>query len=1224
MDDLENWAKEEELALLQPRPELTLPEVRERELKSEAISASRRSLEMSGKIATERMIKPFTGEGDIQAWLAKVELVAKLTDIKHVECLIPLYLEGGALAVYMEMPAAHQTDLKLLKDGLLKAFSDSQFVAYSKLKGARWTGEPVDVFSNSVKKLAKECGLEGKGLEQVAKLAFVTGFPDSVGVELQQIQGIEEMDVSDIIVRARVLAGNHGAGAQSVVAAPAVGPVSAKSGQTGSFRGASTMSCYSCNGPHLVRFCPDRKRPDIKCYKCNGPHILRFCPQLKPGGEQAASCARGGPLRTVASRALDVPVIEVEVNSNKVRALVDTGCTSSMVTHRVARATQGESVMVAFDGRKVKCKGTATVSVNVGGERMQLLVTVVESVVGGVDMVLGMDVISRLGGVRVREGTVCFGEKVCAVVADGRQPDIVDTDFEAYYEGGVWTVRYLWNEKGAPTLRNPVSEYPHKLKDQKKQQYEAEVERWIEDGVLKPWSGEVGGILPLMAVEQATKGKIRPVLDFRELNESVRCHTGDEVIDVCSEKMREWRQTEGEAEIVDLRAAYLQIRVSEELWKHQLVKYKGQVYCLTRLGFGLNSAPRVMSKILKSVLSKSDDVKAATSSYIDDIHVDVTKVKAERVIEHLKNFGLEAKPAEKLENGSALGLKLSSSDGKLMFSRANEIPDVSDRMTRRELFSVCGKLIGHYPRVGWLRVACSYAKRHAGGVRWEDDVGDAARVRIKEMVEEVRKNDPVKGEWKVPRSETGTVWCDASDLALGVVMEINGVEVEDAAWLRKSDDHHHINVAELEAVIKGINLCVKWGVIDIIVKTDSATVRGWLELTMSEERRVKTTGAAELLIKRRLGILKELIRELGLTVTVDLVKSEGNKADKMTRVWKRWLVEKKPEVAAAAFDEVRAMHEQHHMGVERSWFLAKNLGGEVNKDLIKRVVSECEKCQSIDPAPVSHVPGELGVSETWTRIAIDVTHYRGLPYLSMVDCGPGRFMLWRPMKGETAAEVCAEVNEVFLERGAVKELLMDNARAFRSEEMRCLLKRWGVSPCFRAAYRPSGNGIVERSHRTIKTMAERAGTSPMEAVYWYNIVPRDGQREESIPQRSVYAYDWRRGEQESEEEAVEPESSVEVGDEVWVKPGNVRCTSQWGRGRITGLTSANNVDVDGMPRHILDVRRLVLREEEEVAPENEQNETEVASGEGEEEPAGERRYPSRTRTVPARFDDYHL
>ena len=45
------------------------------------------------------------------------------------------------------------------------------------------------------------------------------------------------------------------------------------------------------------------------------------------------------------------------------------------------------------------------------------------------------------------------------------------------------------------------------------------------------------------------------------------------------------------------------------------------MHCLTRLGFGLSSAPRIMASILKYVLGKSDTIQASTKSYVDDILV---------------------------------------------------------------------------------------------------------------------------------------------------------------------------------------------------------------------------------------------------------------------------------------------------------------------------------------------------------------------------------------------------------------------------------------------------------------------------------------------------------------------------------------------------------------------------------------------------------------------------
>ncbi|GFO35002.1 Pol polyprotein [Plakobranchus ocellatus] len=49
------------------------------------------------------VIKPFMGQGDVGAWIQKVELVAKLTKVKDVASFLPLYLEGNALAVYLEL-----------------------------------------------------------------------------------------------------------------------------------------------------------------------------------------------------------------------------------------------------------------------------------------------------------------------------------------------------------------------------------------------------------------------------------------------------------------------------------------------------------------------------------------------------------------------------------------------------------------------------------------------------------------------------------------------------------------------------------------------------------------------------------------------------------------------------------------------------------------------------------------------------------------------------------------------------------------------------------------------------------------------------------------------------------------------------------------------------------------------------------------------------------------
>ncbi|XP_029636193.1 uncharacterized protein LOC115211658 [Octopus sinensis] len=257
-----------------------------------------------------------------------------------------------------------------------------------------------------------------------------------------------------------------------------------------------------------------------------------------------------------------------------------------------------------------------------------------------------------------------------------------------------------------------------------------------------------------------------------------------------------------------------------------------------------------MATILKAILGKVDRVKRATNSYIDDILVDETVMPATEVIGHLKSFGLIAKPPEAMERGAALGLKLwRDKAGVLVFRRGNEVPELGASMSRWELFSVCGKLVGHYLIAGWLQTACSFIKRRAEGVKWNDRVWEKTIDMIQEVLVRVGAENPVRGSWYVPKSKSGIVWCDASSIAIGVVLEVGGVMVEDAAWLRKTDDCNHINVAELDAVLKGVNLALKWGLHTIEIRTDSATVLGWVTAVITNERRVRTKGVAEMLVK---------------------------------------------------------------------------------------------------------------------------------------------------------------------------------------------------------------------------------------------------------------------------------------------------------------------------------------------------------------------------------------
>ena len=125
------------------------------------------------------------------------------------------------------------------------------------------------------------------------------------------------------------------------------------------------------------------------------------------------------------------------------------------------------------------------------------------------------------------------------------------------------------------------------------------------------------------------------------------------------------------------------------------------------------------------------------------------------------------------------------------------------------------------------------------------------------------------------------------------------------------------------------------------------------------------------------------------------------------------------------------------------------------------------------------------------RLVMDITHHNGENYLTIIDCGPSRFSIWRPLCRKDAPTVIRQLENVFLERDPPMEILTDNDTAFTSKDFREFARNCDVYLRFRCAYSPSGNRIVERSHRTVKTIATRKNCSISEAVFWHNVTPKD-------------------------------------------------------------------------------------------------------------------------------------
>ena len=414
--------------------------------------------------------------------------------------------------------------------------------------------------------------------------------------------------------------------------------------------------------------------------------------------------------------------MRLTVNGRLCHALVDTGCDETIVFAGLTSEWEKcEADMMAVNGSVVRCCGKADVCLEVQGRRVAVRAVVVRERLMGLDVLLGMTGVEALGGVFVRSGEVRFGcgadggssmggTRAASCQMTGPERRRIETaDFVAEFGDGKWSVRWKWAGGAEPRwLKNTVPQYA--VPDDAREKFDAELRLWIKEGWLQPYDerehGPARGLIPLMAVIQTAKEKVRPVLDFREVNEHLTPHTVD--ADVCSEQLRKWRRHGDNVAVIDLKKAFLQLHVVPELWPFQTVVVGGQRYCLTRMGFGLSVAPRIMQAVVREVLDQDPSLSKAVLPYADDLLVDESIVSAAEVVRHFARFGLTCKPPERAADGARLlGLHVKKdADGVLRWTRDGQSPArLPDGLSRRSVFAWTGQLTSHVPVAGWLRPA---------------------------------------------------------------------------------------------------------------------------------------------------------------------------------------------------------------------------------------------------------------------------------------------------------------------------------------------------------------------------------------------------------------------------------------------------------------------------------------------------------------------------------------
>ncbi|MEL7287530.1 MAG: hypothetical protein AAGJ57_08955 [Pseudomonadota bacterium] len=238
------------------------------------------------------MVSQYNGSGDFDEWIKKLELVAKIQNIKKKENFVPLFLTGGAFAVYDALPEKKKDDYDEIRAALSRAFSIDRFRAFEEFSHRRLQpGESVDVYLSDLRTLGYK--VSGDLSDDWLVCAFVAGLPYDISTNLKSACKLEAMSLNDVVERTRIvmsLRQNDACAAANAY----------KSGK----QAVRSVRCYGCGVEgHTKRFCPKVKRREgyegLQCYRCGlYGHISKFCStaESKNAGGNLQSAPVGSPL----------------------------------------------------------------------------------------------------------------------------------------------------------------------------------------------------------------------------------------------------------------------------------------------------------------------------------------------------------------------------------------------------------------------------------------------------------------------------------------------------------------------------------------------------------------------------------------------------------------------------------------------------------------------------------------------------------------------------------------------------------------------------------------------------------------------------------------------------------------------------------------------------------------------------------------------------------------
>lgn len=170
-------------------------------------------------------------------------------------------------------------------------------------------------------------------------------------------------------------------------------------------------------------------------------------------------------------------------------------------------------------------------------------------------------------------------------------------------------------------------------------------------------------------------------------------------------------------------------------------------------------------------------------------------------------------------------------------------------------------------------------------------------------------------------------------------------------------------------------------------------------------------------------------------------------------------------------------HNDSHLGERKTIAKARQYfyWPTFRKD-VANYVKSCRSCQQYKGhGAVIHQWRDLPpVEENGQRVAIDLIDLHGsragFRYCLTVVDHFSRYLRLYPLRAKTTRAVAAEFRNDVFRFGKPQLVIMDNGGEFMSSEFREFCKKAGIKQGLTIPYHPRGNSVLERAHRTLKTV----------------------------------------------------------------------------------------------------------------------------------------------------------